>query len=75
MSTLDDVWNDIMYDYQNGVLSREQVALAFAEALKPSHNRQITSCPECANPERVESMRRWRWKYCPDCGRKIPVTT
>jgi DNA-directed RNA polymerase subunit RPC12/RpoP len=34
----------------------------------------ITPCPECSEPQRIESMQRWAWKYCPDCGRKIPVT-
>ena len=44
MSMLDDVWNDTMYAYQNGELSREQVALKFAEALKPSHNSAMLKC-------------------------------
>jgi predicted RNA-binding Zn-ribbon protein involved in translation (DUF1610 family) len=74
MSTLDDIWIDTMYDYQNGVLSREQVALKFAEALKPSHNTQIMPCPECSVFSRNESMRRWGWGFCPDCGRNLSTT-
>jgi hypothetical protein len=48
MSTLDDLWNDTMYAYQNGELSREQVALKFAEALKPSHNKPMPKLPTLA---------------------------
>jgi predicted RNA-binding Zn-ribbon protein involved in translation (DUF1610 family) len=55
------------------VYIRESTAEETERAIA-SANRQITPCPECAQPERVESMRRWRWKYCPDCGREIPVT-
>ena len=44
------------------------------ELAQQTTNKPITPCQECAQPERVESMRRWRWKFCPDCGREIPAT-
>lgn len=31
----------------------------------------ITPCSECSGQERVATMKRWKWKCCPDCGRKI----
>lgn len=63
MSRLDDIWINTMEEYSKGDLTREQVALRFAETITPSVQLVDNNTAE----EALEEVQPDNYEHCPHC--------